>query len=652
MAFTWVDDIPGFPDLSPLENFGNFLSQEQYGEQNFSHDSDLPAEQTPDAVAQLGDNGPPGDVISEETRLNYPDANSERSEAPLENLPTGGGHVYNDFDIALAQFGINPTECQNGIPVNVPSALGADNISRQSEAGFQSTSHPEINYPGTATAIVLEGFQKAAENLDSVNMIPTSNDNREDLLKTSVNHVTAANHFKHFPRKPFKLPHTVDLPSVPSSSVATQSNRDRNATTMSSSHSTIKQESASGNQSSEEDGIILRFSSVQEANEYPERPTLPHDPTIPESLEEQKVLIKKIILAMKAYDEAEDNPGMIKPFREGQHCPLRMEIVAWNILDACISRHRHGPLLAGQKPKGSKSSGNFPSFRDRMDDILDTLRKHKTLCKHLLDAFFLYQFVDDPVHARQRVRSNRNLNKKKSEVMNAGKAALGRQSTPKGKKGTQKAVRLNNGEKLPTPLDTPGGSLGSSVQHSAPCPVEPQPQAPPVGYFSGVQQNLGNMSSIESSPLYGANSSVTGSGDNSPVANTMPYSSSPLENLGVQNPFPSSYHFNGNLSQNAPALYPSGKPVHDYSPTRPSRLHHVLNFATDGAQQASMPIMQPGDPHTNTQQHQNVAATAPLIHPPLSGFSPARMPYGRGSKRLPDTLELNPVGSPNKKARY
>ncbi|QSS63021.1 hypothetical protein I7I51_00077 [Histoplasma capsulatum] len=197
----------------------------------------------------------------------------------------------------------------------------------------------------------------------------------------------------------------------------------------------------------------LQFSCVEEANAWRAfEVQVDYDPTIPKTLEAKHKIVTEMLKAMKSIEYAEDNEGMIRPFREQKHSPIRMEIVCWNILDSCISRHENGPLLAIYDGK-AKTTGQMPTFKDRMDKIIECLWTQKTICKHLLDAYYLFTFVDDPVSAKNRVVANKNLNKRKGEVMNAGKKALGHCRTDS--KSTPAKRTSEDREGLCTPFSTP-----------------------------------------------------------------------------------------------------------------------------------------------------------------------------------------------------
>lgn len=87
-----------------------------------------------------------------------------------------------------------------------------------------------------------------------------------------------------------------------------------------------------------EEEIVLKFSSVEEANDYrPDRETPPpFDHTIPVTTGQKQAIVIQMLREMKSTTHAQDNVGMIKPFREGKHSMERMEIVCWNILVSLI----------------------------------------------------------------------------------------------------------------------------------------------------------------------------------------------------------------------------------------------------------------------------------------------------------------------------
>jgi hypothetical protein len=149
------------------------------------------------------------------------------------------------------------------------------------------------------------------------------------------------------------------------------------------------------------------------------------DPTIPRTVQQKKAAVKLVFKAYKSVALATDNAGMLRAFLEQKHDNRHVEIICWSLVDGCIDRCDRGPLLKAYEPDKAKNTSNIRSFADRLDAIVESLTQQKTICKHLLDAPYLNRFVDDPVGSRQRVESNRKLNKKKGGVMDVGKHALG-----------------------------------------------------------------------------------------------------------------------------------------------------------------------------------------------------------------------------------
>ncbi|KAE8376994.1 hypothetical protein BDV26DRAFT_305160 [Aspergillus bertholletiae] len=202
--------------------------------------------------------------------------------------------------------------------------------------------------------------------------------------------------------------------------------------------------------------VDTHYASLEEANES-QRPSarLPEDPTIPRTQVQKRAIVKQMCNAMASTHRAQDNKPMIKPFKEGRYSDRRMEAACWQVLETAIERHTFGPLLSAfdVKPKNHE----VVTFATRIDKIIECLMLHKTICKHLLDPLYVYHFVDDPVQAEKRVVANRLLNKRKGEVMNAGKQVLGTRK-PGAKKKSGKATKAVTPPTDETPSDTPASS--------------------------------------------------------------------------------------------------------------------------------------------------------------------------------------------------
>lgn len=60
------------------------------------------------------------------------------------------------------------------------------------------------------------------------------------------------------------------------------------------------------------------------------------------------------------------------------------------------------------------------------------MQTRKAICKHLMDPIYLYRFVNDPSGAQKVVATNKVLNKRKGDILSAGKAALEGTNTSSG----------------------------------------------------------------------------------------------------------------------------------------------------------------------------------------------------------------------------
>ncbi|KAI3065989.1 hypothetical protein CBS147343_7457 [Aspergillus niger] len=147
------------------------------------------------------------------------------------------------------------------------------------------------------------------------------------------------------------------------------------------------------------------YASVEEARAArPVQDGVREDTTLPTNDLQKQAIVRALTKAMFSTQNAEDNPGMIKPFKEGKYSAERVECVCWEILDCVITRQISGSLLA------------VHGLKKKITSDLMTFAEH---------APYMHQFVDDPQAAYKRVIANKTLNKRKGEVMNAGKQVLG-----------------------------------------------------------------------------------------------------------------------------------------------------------------------------------------------------------------------------------
>lgn len=79
------------------------------------------------------------------------------------------------------------------------------------------------------------------------------------------------------------------------------------------------------------------FTCIEEANAIESPDEEPDDPTLPQTVDQKRAMVKALFNAMSSTERAQDNPGMIKPFAEGKYPDVRIEVVAWNILVSLLT---------------------------------------------------------------------------------------------------------------------------------------------------------------------------------------------------------------------------------------------------------------------------------------------------------------------------
>lgn len=241
----------------------------------------------------------------------------------------------------------------------------------------------------------------------------------------------------------------------------------------------------------------LIFSSFQEATSWRSRtrsvnPQSSADPTIPRTLKHKKAAVKLVFKAYKSTALATDNPGMLKAFQEQKHDNRQVETICWSLVEGCIDRCDRGPLLNAYEPDKAKNNPSIKTFAERLDAIVASLSHQKTICKHLLDAPYLNRFIDDPIGSKQRVESNRKLNKKKGGVMNVGKKALGLT----GRKGRPRVSDAGSDDEADEYKSESQEFRGESSGISSPFKTPDQSIT--------AANNTGGYSSIGLNPLYSA----------------------------------------------------------------------------------------------------------------------------------------------------
>ncbi|KAF9893258.1 hypothetical protein FE257_011688 [Aspergillus nanangensis] len=210
--------------------------------------------------------------------------------------------------------------------------------------------------------------------------------------------------------------------------------------------------------------VETHFRSLDEVKEHlRSKSPVAYDPTIPHNQFQKQAIVKTMVNLMGGIEYAQDNDNMIAPFAEQRYSTIRLETACWQLLEAIIDRHRDGPLMTAYA-NVRKSTTELESFADRLTLIMELIASHKTMCKHLLDAPYIYSLVDDPVAAQKRVEANKTLNARKGVVMKAGKQLLGRPPRGKGKKSA--TAPKGKGRKKPTCKKATRASVHNSNNNS------------------------------------------------------------------------------------------------------------------------------------------------------------------------------------------
>ncbi|KAJ5714656.1 uncharacterized protein N7483_011837 [Penicillium malachiteum] len=143
------------------------------------------------------------------------------------------------------------------------------------------------------------------------------------------------------------------------------------------------------------------------------------DDSIPTTDEEKKVLVGKLIVALKNMEGIKDSEASIRTFNNRNTTELEFELTAWEILEAMITRHELGASLT---PAHAKRKTGI--FEVRFLAVCHALDCSKSVAKHCLDAEYVKTFVDHPKGALDRVLGNKVVNARKSVLLKAGKEAL------------------------------------------------------------------------------------------------------------------------------------------------------------------------------------------------------------------------------------
>ncbi|RMZ91887.1 hypothetical protein DV736_g845, partial [Chaetothyriales sp. CBS 134916] len=239
------------------------------------------------------------------------------------------------------------------------------------------------------------------------------------------------------------------------------------------------------------------------------------DITIPGSSFAQQMHVHLLVRAFNNTRVCEDNAQMVKPFLERRHDPKLVEVLCWTVLKHCIMRSKSDePLLTAYEPPKSRNSPGIETFAERFDEIVKSLTRSKTICKHLYDSPYVHVFVDDPARAVRRVNANRDLNRQKGQVMGKGKEVLDQELKAAGGQTPESARRKRRVNAMEEASESPGSEkrtrrmslivtlpLGQTAA-SSPAPAPRTPMAGGGGSYAGLFSTpASTVLETQSSPL-------------------------------------------------------------------------------------------------------------------------------------------------------
>ncbi|RMD45094.1 hypothetical protein DV735_g178, partial [Chaetothyriales sp. CBS 134920] len=250
----------------------------------------------------------------------------------------------------------------------------------------------------------------------------------------------------------------------------------------------------------------LYFSDILSAEYYrgavlPDKDEL--DFTIPGTPLAQQMHVHWLIRAFFNTDGCEDNEQMINPFIKRRHDAKLVEVLCWTILKQCIMRARtEKPLLTAYEPGKLRQFVEVKTFAQRFDEIVKSLRRSKTICKHLYDCPYIHVFVDDPVRAVRRVNANRDLNRQKGQVMGKGKKVIEQEMKAAGAQtpeSSRRKRRVNtkespgSGKRTRRETKTSGVTVApmpAAMPAPMPATSSTQPPSTPAGHHIGGYTGL------------------------------------------------------------------------------------------------------------------------------------------------------------------
>ncbi|PSN65472.1 hypothetical protein BS50DRAFT_455393, partial [Corynespora cassiicola Philippines] len=174
------------------------------------------------------------------------------------------------------------------------------------------------------------------------------------------------------------------------------------------------------------------------------------DSTIPETKQQKKDWIKRLIAAIKDTTDVRERTTS-KPFlnRWGPNASFYEEkdfaIIAWRILLLTIRIHKQGwnSYLADKTLRADIKASEGLTFQGRIESILELLSSSKRTCEDLLKNDRLHQVVGAPKRLITRTRTNQVANSNKAVRIRNGvefeKRASGASNLKRGRDDDQES---------------------------------------------------------------------------------------------------------------------------------------------------------------------------------------------------------------------
>jgi hypothetical protein len=342
--------------------------------------------------------------------------------------------------------------------------------------------------------------------------------------------------------------------------------------------------------------ISVDFDNVEEARRYRERllePQAQPDDTIPVTATARKAHVQALFRAFKAVDpNSEEGENVKKPFLKQTHENTRVEVLAWEILDACIRRSLVTMnLVESYEPEKFKfKKGADLDFAQRFDLIVQGMSHSKAMCKHMFDTPYIFKVVDDPQSNAERIDSNRKLNGQKAQVMKRGKEVVEQEERAAKATGKNKRVKTEHDDEddageYDEDNTSDATPTASTHLHYASSASDPNLFTAAHPYQSGNSYPTASAPFFPQTPMRRGNLAAISMSAGNAMASTLNYNISPSSTAPRQNLMQTPQ----NPLQSALAVQPNSAPAAFMS-------HNAANIMSGHTQygSAQSPFVSPG----------------------------------------------------------